>query len=478
MGIFSLNWFKSERQRKLEELEIEEKILKNKLLERQLHEVATPPPSKDEKEQVYPVPEEPASVSLFRRVMLINNNLTIIWNDGSTSNKTGCSEEDYREILKASSTAEILLILKNTDSPIQYESKEEEEALQERKNIIKSSYVIDLLSKFEKRDDAYYIKGINRSIPPLLLTSIAEIAERFRKSESEHWEEALYDDVEFNSLIRFFSWCCLNKRPEVVRDLYGFLKKNSFRITKQGFFVALRNVVSMNSYKENELVAAISNAYQKIRTVWKQNPEKYILYQTLEGDYGITKSATLLHNHIKIGNVSKLYHNLPEMEENRYTDAHTRTFDIRVGRVVSMPPEQCSWSTADCAEAGLHFTADHIHYVGCGNTSVLVLINPMKVVGIGEYKGRCYEYLPIMTVSTDESTEILHDLDFDTLELDESYAIHELNSIEEHLASEFVSEEDEERFRVPRLSPTDKSNLTSILDNLREEVSKRIVSVS
>lgn len=83
-----------------------------------------------------------------------------------------------------------------------------------------------------------------------------------------------------------------------------------------------------------------------------------------------------------------------------------------------------------------------------------------------------------MTVSTDESTEILHDLDFDTLELDESYAIHELNSIEEHLTSEFVSEEDEERFRIPRLSPTDKSNLTSILDTLREEVSKRIVSVS
>ncbi|BCU97794.1 MAG: hypothetical protein CM15mV19_0290 [uncultured marine virus] len=35
-----------------------------------------------------------------------------------------------------------------------------------------------------------------------------------------------------------------------------------------------------------------------------------------------------------------------------------------------MPKEDCNWSTQDCAAAGLHFTADQIHYVGCGDQAV------------------------------------------------------------------------------------------------------------
>ena len=130
----------------------------------------------------------------------------------------------------------------------------------------------------------------------------------------------------------------------------------------------------------------------------------------------------------KIGNLKDLYIDLPNRHENRFTDDWTKTFDIRIGKPVSMPKEECNWSTQDCAAAGLHF-ADQIHYVGCGDQSVLVLINPMKVVGIGEHKGRCYEYLPIMTVPREEATSILHDLRFDTLQLDEDYAIRELDKV-------------------------------------------------
>ena len=142
-----------------------------------------------------------------------------------------------------------------------------------------------------------------------------------------------------------------------------------------------------------------------------------------------------------------------------------------------MPPEECNWSTADCAHAGLHFTADHINYVGCGDQSVLVLINPMKVVGIGEHKGRCYEYLPIMTVSTEESTTILHDLDFDTLELDESFVINELENLAEVAKQGFVTEAQKHEFNIPAMNQAAIENIVSCLDEMRHSVSKRVVNI-
>jgi hypothetical protein len=179
----------------------------------------------------------------------------------------------------------------------------------------------------------------------------------------------------------------------------------------------------------------------------------------------------------EIGNLTELYLDLPNRAENRFTDAHTRTFDIRIGRPVNMPMEECNWSRADCAHAGLHFTSDEIHYVGCGDTSVLILINPMKVVGIGESKGRCYEYLPIMTVPREEATEILHDLDFDTLELDESYAVRELDNLAEKAKEGFTAEAMKYDFNLPALSAVEVYTIVKSLDEIKQEISKRIVEI-
>ena len=178
-----------------------------------------------------------------------------------------------------------------------------------------------------------------------------------------------------------------------------------------------------------------------------------------------------------LGNLTELYLDLPNRAENRFTDAHTQTFDIRIGRPVNMPMEECNWSRADCAHAGLHFTSDEIHYVGCGDTSVLILINPMKVVGIGDAKGRCYEYLPIMTVPRDEATEILHYLDFYTLELDESYAVRELDNLAEKAKEGFTAEAKKHDFNLPALSAVEVYTIVKSLDEIKQEISKRIVEI-
>jgi hypothetical protein len=314
-------------------------------------------------------------------------------------------------------------------------------------------------------------------------------------------------DDEYQSLKRFFMWCCLNPRAEVADKLYNFLKKNSFKITKQGFFVALRNVVTLHG--GTELVQFVSNAYNKVKAVWKKSPDAYEVYLK-DGQYSfihigdtyttemvdcqdddyefedcdscegcdencereITVKRYDLGEHI--GNLTELYLDLPNRAENRFTDAHTKTFDIRVGRPVSMDPGACRWNTDDCGAEGLHFTADEIHYVGCGDQSVLVLINPMKVVGIGESKGRCWEYLPIMTVPREEATEILHDLDFDTLQLDDSYAIRELESLTEKAKDGFVAESRKHEFNIPHISTVEIENIVESLDQMKSEISSRV----
>jgi hypothetical protein len=84
--------------------------------------------------------------------------------------------------------------------------------------------------------------------------------------EIDEVNELIQKDEEYQALKRFFMWCCLNPRAEVADKLYNFLRKNSFSITKQGFFVALRNVVTLHG--STELVQFISNAYNKTKAVW------------------------------------------------------------------------------------------------------------------------------------------------------------------------------------------------------------------
>ena len=98
----------------------------------------------------------------------------------------------------------------------------------------------------------------------------------------------------------------------------------------------------------------------------------------------------------------------------------------------------------------------------------------MKVVGIGTSKGRCYEYLPIMTVPREEATTLLHDLDFDTLELDEAYAIRELESLTERTKDGFVAETTKYSFNLPAISTREIDTIVESLSKMKDVISNRV----
>lgn len=510
MSIFSLSWFK--RQAELENLVIEEQNLKNQILRKELT-----PGSDFDVDKIVGKP--------YLNVKLVNDVLTIVLNDGSILTKPNATEKDYHAVLFAS-TEELLYNI-CADSEVSVEKRKQDAEVKKLKALQDGIKTLEGLDDFEIDGNSVKLAGTGRTMPQLLVEKFIELVEEERYLagfNTDSIKDRLANDEEYQALKRFFMWCCLNPRAEVANDLYEFLEKNSFKITKQGFFVALRNVVTLHG--STELVQFVSNVYNKVKAVWKKNPNEYTVflengeYKLIHDDklvreelftsticpecdgegvvsdynednythckncngtgeveeYEYTETVSIEHGQ-RIGNLTELYLDLPNRHENRFTDAHTRTFDIRIGQVVNMPSDECNWSTADCAHAGLHFTADHINYVGCGDQSVLVLINPMKIVGIGEQKGRCYEYLPIMTVSTEESTEILHDLDFDTLALDESFVIRELQNLAEKAKEGFIVEASKHQFNIPPMSHIQINTIITSLEEMKNSISSRVVNL-
>ena len=451
--------------------------------------------------------EDTSSSIDIAQIKLVNDHLTVVLSDGKMFTKTDATEEDFERAQNAKTEQELECVM--MDQEVADQKEQQRRDIEKAKALQEGIKVIAELDDFRREGDSCYLVGTNRTMPSLLVEKFIQVV--YRIKEFQHYGDKPLQwfcdqDDEYQSLKNFFMWCCLNPRAEVANELYRFLTENSFRITKQGFFVALRNVVTLHG--SPELVHFISNTYNKVKAVWGKKPKKYTVFLE-NGEYKIVHQNGLYETRTelieeewddyeecyvecepyensyevpidygeKIGNLKDLYKDLPNRHENRFTDDWTKTFDIRVGKPVSMPKEECNWSTQDCAAAGLHFTADQIHYVGCGDQSVLVLINPMKVVGIGEHKGRCYEYLPIMTVPREEATSILHDLRFDTLQLDEDYAIRELEGLEAKAKEGFTTEVKKHEFNIPHMTYTEIEDIVANLSKMRETISKRVSTI-
>ncbi len=457
----------------------------------------------------------------YNSIKLVNDALTIVLSDDSIISKVNATEDDYHAAESATTIGELYTIV--SDPNVVSEIAERERSEKRLKALRKGLLILEESGEFVLDGDSVYFKGISRSLPQLL---VEELLDEIQRADALGIPLNDYDG--YQSLKRFFMWCALNPRAEVAHELYRFLKENSFRITKQGFFVALRNVVTLHG--SPELVHFISNTYNKVKAVWKKSPDDYTVFLQ-DGEYKIVHADKLYNEETytstvcpdcdgeggyyddgdcyddedeeewiecdtcdgtgevepyeyttsvkvdhgkEIGKLTALYLDLPNRHENRFTDDWTKTFDIRIGKVVNMPQEDCNWSTQDCAAAGLHFTSDQIHYVGCGDQSVLVLINPMKVVGIGAHKGRCYEYLPIMTVPREEATSILHDNQFDTLQLDEVYAVRELDDLQAKVKEGFAKESNKYEFSLPNISSIDVRNIVGSLEEMKAEITARV----
>jgi hypothetical protein len=420
--------------------------------------------------ELVPTPREGRPYMILK---LVNETLTVVLNDGIVYTKPNATEKDYLTVQNAKSAEEILSVIE--DVVVATQVKEDRKEAVKLTEMADGFKLLEQLVDFTSDGSTLYLTGTKRSIPPLLINKFAQVVGAHKYTDFQELEYNLKEDDEYQGLKNFFMWCCLNPRAEVAASLYGFLEKNGMKITKQGFFVALRNVVVVKKDKtDTTLIDAISNGYNKVKAVWKKNPADFNLVKDDDDKYHVLNVTSCISKYHLIGNLKQLYLDMPTLDENRYTDNWTHSFDIRIGQVVSMPSEKCNWSTQDCATAGLHFAGHTAPYVLCGDTTVFTLHNPMKVVGIGSEKGRCWEYLPFMTTNVKEANAIMNSRSFDFLQIDEEYAIKELEDLATKAKEGFVVEASKYEFNIPSISSAEINSIVLSLGEMKDKITKRV----
>jgi len=450
MSLFSFKWFRSTKEKELEQ---EVKKLNLELSEFQSQ-----------------VSQKPAGIPqwsrAYKNIYIVNNSVTVVLHNGTTLIKTGSAKETYTHLQTLQTEIDIIEYMATDEVKREIrETKEEVKNMEEMKERV---HILENNKDFELKDGAVYLKGIERSLPKLLI-------ERFSKVVSGN--SNFGTDREFLALKRFFMWCCLNPDASVADDLYDFLSKGQFRITKHGGFLGYRNVVAVNNSKNKELVSFISNVYTNVKIVWKKNPSNYSIYKAPDGEYIFSKKEGVVGE--LLGNLKSLYLGLPDMQEMTFTDAHTNTMDIRIGKAVKVSRSECNHNKASCSSGGLHMSNDQFNYSPFGDQGILVMAFPHNVVAIPDNgsKLRVCEYFPIMTLDDNEMKKILGEPDFDTLEIDDGYVLEQLEDLEKKTKENFAMEAKKHTYKIPELAAKEVKTLVESLEEIKKELNKRVTQV-
>jgi hypothetical protein len=247
--------------------------------------------------------------NIYSNIKFVNDVLTIILKDGDIISKHPATIEDFNRARDARSEIELFTVCSSKEGL--EEKRKFEEEVKRNAAILEGCKKLAKLTDFDLRDGSIYMSGINRSLPPLMVEEFASIVGRRNPLEP------LSDNEEYEALKRFWMWCCLNPRAEVAEKLFEFLKKNSFSITKQGFFVALRNIVTLHG--STELVQFISNAYNKVKAVWKKKPDEYHVFLE-NGEYKMVHKDAIYKEETCTCTYCDGSGSIPECEEDEYED--------------------------------------------------------------------------------------------------------------------------------------------------------------
>lgn len=451
MGI-SLAWFKeifkSEKEKELQKLQIDVKI-------KQLKEFA-----ETGKTVIVPVEGKP-----FKKLKLVNNVLTIVLNDGSVLSKPNATIDDYKKARETKTEDQLLQIASSVEGleERRIQLKEADKV----KVLIKGIDVLGKAEDFIVKDNAVYLKGVKRSVPKLLIEKFAEII-----GKGQDNMEA-FDIDEYEALKKFWLKCCLNPNAQSAEDLYTFLQYHKFKIDKHGNFYAYRRVVSRNTTNK-KLVEFVSNAYAKVKAVWKKKPADFFVYEA-DGDFAFSKDT----HSTDLGNLQDLYLNLPSMQEKTYTSAHTGKEDYKVGSVISMPRNNGDDNNQVSCSKGFHAASKRYDYSGFGDTPILVIINPMDVLAVpkGEDgKLRTSRWFFAMTLDKEEQF-ILDDDDFDVAELGDVFEDQCLTNLEEHVKNGFAEEVQRHTFNLSNITSNEITGIVTKLEQMKDAISGRIAVV-
>jgi hypothetical protein len=146
----------------LDNLKIEEQALKNSLLRKQLE----------------------TSFKPYEKLKLVNDVLTVVLKDGEVLSKPSCTIDDFNDVKNAKDEVEIITLFNKKLS-----TDEMVKEVKQQKVLADISSKLEMLSRmqdFDVEDGSVKLKGINRTMPQLLVEKFIEVISLYQLKTVTH----------------------------------------------------------------------------------------------------------------------------------------------------------------------------------------------------------------------------------------------------------------------------------------------------
>lgn len=203
------------------------------------------------------------------------------------------------------------------------------------------------------------------------------------------------DEAEINKFRNFWTLVSLNPDSRVRDNIFWFIRKWGMKISDSGLIIAYRNAdIKWESTYSTAEVKEIINNYYTAKYIDNIDPN------TISTKWG--KSLACVYDEIINNGVGSPV----------YTDHHSHTTTIVLGRPVSIPRSSCDCDSTVSCSRGLHVgSKGWLKQNYFGNVGLQVLVNPANVVAvpvIDDYgKMRCCEYFPVALIDFDANGDII-----------------------------------------------------------------------
>lgn len=329
------------------------------------------------------------------KILRLKKHITVILNDGTMLTSNDCTDEIYNQIVNNQENEDLAKSLLIPE----YTKKEEE--------------ITTKIKLLDDWTDSEYLTVVGSSV---YIKTISELTLPEDLAVAIYRAELAGDKELVDTYLNFWTLCSLNPDSRARINLFWFLNRYGMTISKSGLFVAYRNVrlKKEGSGIDTKLADFISAEYTRVKHKLKKSPKNYIVgYKEDSDDLMISTDRSKVSK--VLGMLDEMY--LKLSDENvapTYTDAHSGSFTIKIGEVVSMPREECDPIQENTCSRGLHVAGKQwLEANGnyFGNISLMVLVNPADVVAVppcdGYGKMRCCAYYPISIIQRDEDRNII-----------------------------------------------------------------------
>jgi len=289
------------------------------------------------------------------------------------------------------------------------------------------------------------------------------------------------------SVLNFWQWCMLNPNAIARTELFLWLATGDFSITDSGMVIAQRCVdVKSGEMSDRNLETFVMNEYAKIKK-WKKSVFNYFVYEKVEDNtfklLDNQQTDEISSEYMRIGGLSDLYEKFTSADYHAavssgivYTDHHTGTMSITMGKPVNIPREQCDEDSNAACSSGLHVMSKK-YGLRLGGVAIYVLVNPMNVVAVPAYdntKFRCCEYLPFGLVQKDDTGDVIP---FEPGTYSVDYAAYSTKHLVE-LITKF-EETDKPELTLHHFSLDIKlvKEMSEVLEKMQSTISQRVIVV-